>query len=148
MTPVDDLRAHDPDPLGARQHGGLNEPGDGLGIEDGVVVQKKHEIRFGGDRIRDGLVEAAGESDTDVVPQDPALAEACTSNSFEPSAEASSTARTPTRGYVCAARAWRHSRSHSAASRTARTTRTEGTRSGGEEDAVVALMHGSRGRRA
>src|SRR5438034_3277995 len=75
MTPVDDLRAHDPDPLGARQHGGLNEPGDGLGIEDGVVVQKKHEIRFGGDGMGDGVVEATRKSETDVVPQDPALAE-------------------------------------------------------------------------
>src|SRR6266550_239094 len=48
----------------------------------------------------------------------------------------------PTRGYVCAARPWRHSRSHSTASRTTRTTRTEGSRAGGDGYAAVALMRG------
>ena len=49
---------------------------------------------------------------------------ACARISCEPSVDASSIASTPSRGYVWAGERGRHSRSHSAASRTTRTTRT------------------------
>src|SRR5439155_12500407 len=75
MIPVDDLGPHDPDALGTGEHGRLHESGDGLGVENGVVMQQQDEIRLGGDRMRDGFVETARESEMVVVTQDPTLAE-------------------------------------------------------------------------
>jgi len=75
VIPVDDLRPDDPDAFGACEHGRLHEPRDGFRIQDRVVMQQQDEVRLRGDRMRDGFVEGARESETAVVPQHPAFAE-------------------------------------------------------------------------
>ena len=138
----------DTDVLDAHPDGGLDQPGDGIGVQRGVVVQHQDVVgcASGGDLER-------GADD----PARPAVARVSAMTRRSPSACSQELARTIARRVVdrqdphsrVGLRAERRQapRSQAAASRTTRTTRTEGARSE-EAVAVGRSSHATRSRAA